>query len=143
MRVGERRARHRPWRRAVYARQAQRHCLKAGAPPARGRDRAIAVSLALADLLSIFFSAVPIWCRHQDETFIDRTYNALKKLAGAGGFEPPYGGIKIRCLATWLRPSNRRPGTLAGNAAAGNQAARSAPPARLGRRQRIARPHRS
>jgi hypothetical protein len=26
-------------------------------------------------------------------------------LAGAGGFEPPYGGIKIRCLTTWLRPN--------------------------------------
>jgi hypothetical protein len=25
-------------------------------------------------------------------------------MAGAGGFEPPYGGIKIRCLTTWLRP---------------------------------------
>ena len=26
-------------------------------------------------------------------------------LAGAGGFEPPNGGIKIRCLTTWLRPT--------------------------------------
>ena len=26
------------------------------------------------------------------------------RMAGAGGFEPPYGGIKIRCLTTWLRP---------------------------------------
>ncbi len=26
-------------------------------------------------------------------------------LAGAGGFEPPRGGIKIRCLTTWLRPT--------------------------------------
>jgi hypothetical protein len=26
-------------------------------------------------------------------------------LAGAGGFEPPYAGIKIRCLTTWLRPN--------------------------------------
>src|SRR2546421_6678335 len=25
-------------------------------------------------------------------------------LAGAGGIEPPNGGIKIRCLTTWLRP---------------------------------------
>jgi hypothetical protein len=25
-------------------------------------------------------------------------------VAGAGGFEPPNGGIKIRCLTTWLRP---------------------------------------
>ena len=32
----------------------------------------------------------------------------LKSLAGAGGFEPPYGGIKIRCLTTWLRPNSRR-----------------------------------
>src|SRR5215207_7503411 len=27
------------------------------------------------------------------------------KLAGAPGFEPGYGGIKIRCLTAWLRPS--------------------------------------
>ncbi len=26
-------------------------------------------------------------------------------MAGAGGFEPPDGGIKIRCLTTWLRPN--------------------------------------
>ena len=26
-------------------------------------------------------------------------------VAGAGGFEPPYGGIKIRCLTAWRRPS--------------------------------------
>src|SRR5262249_54056628 len=25
-------------------------------------------------------------------------------MAGAGGFEPPHGGIKIRCLTAWLRP---------------------------------------
>ena len=31
----------------------------------------------------------------------------MKRLAGAGGFEPPYGGIKIRCLTTWLRPTVR------------------------------------
>ena len=30
-----------------------------------------------------------------------------KALAGAGGFEPPHGGIKIRCLTTWRRPKNR------------------------------------
>ena len=28
----------------------------------------------------------------------------LKEMAGAGGFEPPNGGIKIRCLTAWLRP---------------------------------------
>src|SRR5215470_10933754 len=28
----------------------------------------------------------------------------LKSLAGAGGFEPPHGGTKIRCLTAWLRP---------------------------------------
>ncbi len=28
-------------------------------------------------------------------------------LAGAGGFEPPHGGIKIRCRTAWLRPSVR------------------------------------
>src|SRR5882724_11490224 len=27
-------------------------------------------------------------------------------LAGAGGFEPPHGGIKIHCLTTWRRPNS-------------------------------------
>ena len=31
-------------------------------------------------------------------------------VAGAGGFEPPHGGIKIRCLTAWLRP-NRSSGS--------------------------------
>ena len=34
-------------------------------------------------------------------------------LAGAGGFEPPHGGIKIPCLTTWRRP-NRRSGKRRG-----------------------------
>ena len=36
-----------------------------------------------------------------------REYNLQLKdcLAGAGGFEPPYGGIKIHCLTTWRRPN--------------------------------------
>ena len=29
-------------------------------------------------------------------------------LAGAGGIEPPNGGIKIRCLTAWLRPKALR-----------------------------------
>ena len=29
----------------------------------------------------------------------------MKRLAGAGGFEPPHGGTKIRCLTAWLRPN--------------------------------------
>src|ERR1700686_2474537 len=32
----------------------------------------------------------------------------LKRLAGAPGFEPGNGGIKIRCLTTWLRPKSLR-----------------------------------
>jgi ParB-like chromosome segregation protein Spo0J len=32
----------------------------------------------------------------------DRT---LECVAGAGGFEPPHGGIKIPCLTTWRRPN--------------------------------------
>lgn len=27
-------------------------------------------------------------------------------MAGAGGFEPPHGGIKIPCLTTWRRPNS-------------------------------------
>src|ERR1700677_2678774 len=30
----------------------------------------------------------------------------IECLAGAGGFEPPHGGIKIHCLTTWRRPNN-------------------------------------
>ncbi len=29
----------------------------------------------------------------------------INELAGAGGFEPPYDGIKIRCLTAWRRPN--------------------------------------
>ena len=32
-------------------------------------------------------------------------------LAGAGGIEPPNGGIKIRCLTAWLRPNSPCRGT--------------------------------
>ena len=38
-------------------------------------------------------------------------------MAGAGGFEPPYGGIKIRCLTAWRRPNapeDRRARTIEG-----------------------------
>jgi hypothetical protein len=30
-------------------------------------------------------------------------------VAGAGGFEPPHGGTKIRCLTAWLRPNRNEP----------------------------------
>jgi hypothetical protein len=36
-----------------------------------------------------------------------------KKMAGVEGFEPPYGGIKTRCLTAWRHPNleiNRRTG---------------------------------
>jgi hypothetical protein len=41
------------------------------------------------------------------------------QLAGAGGFEPPNGGIKILCLTSWLRPN--QPGRLPGTPLRGNQ----------------------
>ena len=37
-------------------------------------------------------------------SIFDKAGWALIKLAGAPGFEPGNGGIKIRCLTTWLRP---------------------------------------
>ncbi len=37
-----------------------------------------------------------------------------KILAGAEGLEPSNGGIKIRCLTTWLRPKRAR--TILGGA---------------------------
>ena len=30
-----------------------------------------------------------------------------RRVAGAGGFEPPHGGIKIHCLTAWRRPNAR------------------------------------
>src|SRR6516164_7686629 len=30
------------------------------------------------------------------------------KMAGAGGFEPPYAGAKVSCLTAWPRPTNER-----------------------------------
>src|SRR5579872_3524687 len=39
----------------------------------------------------------------------------LRALAGAGGFEPPYGGIKIHCLTTWRRPNGRKTKEVAGS----------------------------
>ncbi len=35
---------------------------------------------------------------------LDTRRKSLSGLAGAPGFEPGDGGIKIRCLTTWLRP---------------------------------------
>ena len=49
-------------------------------------------------------------------------------LAGAGGFEPPYRGIKIRCLTTWLRP--KRLCRLTGRPPAGNRTAGEPSPCR-------------
>jgi hypothetical protein len=52
-------------------------------------------------------SAKPRWCRR----FLKKCGSLYERpdwLAGAGGFEPPNGGIKIRCLTTWLRPTGPR-----------------------------------
>gem|GEM_PF-3073315 len=43
-----------------------------------------------------------------------------ENVAGAGGFEPPHGGIKIHCLTAWRRPIAircvaQRPGCLIGH----------------------------
>ena len=32
-------------------------------------------------------------------------FDEIKKMAGAGGIEPPDAGIKIRCLTAWRRPN--------------------------------------
>jgi hypothetical protein len=46
--------------------------------------------------------------------FDDRGNSAgsSKRLVGAPGFEPGNGGIKIRCLTTWLRPNACERGNL-------------------------------
>ena len=63
-----------------------------------------------------------------------------RRLAGVLGFEPRNGGIKIRCLTTWLYPNeavgiarqmavrSRRRGTIRGATEQGNGAARPALP---------------
>ena len=51
------------------------------------------------------------WVKPEDSGFRKLASLANEiSLAGAGGVEPPYGGIKIRCLTTWLRPNARRLG---------------------------------
>jgi hypothetical protein len=37
-----------------------------------------------------------------------RATSSTGRLAGAAGFEPTHGGIKIRCLTTWRRPKNKQ-----------------------------------
>ena len=37
-----------------------------------------------------------------------RSYDQMKIfMAGMGGLEPPYDGVKVRCLATWLHPNDK------------------------------------
>ena len=46
--------------------------------------------------------------------------SVARSMAGAPGFEPGNGGIKIRCLTTWLRPNRyRRAAQAISRAAAG------------------------
>ena len=44
---------------------------------------------------------------------ISQSFQEVDALAGAGGIEPPNGGIKIRCLTAWLRPNRLFRGTAA------------------------------
>src|SRR5262245_31365943 len=51
----------------------------------------------------------------ENEVPVQCAIAGASQLAGAGGIEPPNGGIKIRCLTAWLRPNwssgnARRPG---------------------------------
>jgi hypothetical protein len=43
--------------------------------------------------------------------YLKRGTQARSGMAGAGGFEPPHAGIKIRCLTAWRRPNVRPIGT--------------------------------
>ena len=42
-------------------------------------------------------------------------------VAGAGGFEPPHGGIKIPCLTAWRRPIRPWPAFMAADIATGTR----------------------
>jgi hypothetical protein len=48
-------------------------------------------------------ASAPAGCREQEEPAVRERAD----LAGAPGFEPGNGGIKIRCLTSWLRPNRR------------------------------------
>jgi hypothetical protein len=54
---------------------------------------------------AMIYALVPTWCRHDFGSVGKSSTKWLKLLAGAGGFEPPHGGIKIRCLTAWRRPN--------------------------------------
>jgi hypothetical protein len=43
---------------------------------------------------------------------MDERLKFITRLAGAPGFEPGNGGIKIRCLTTWLRPNGNQARTV-------------------------------
>jgi hypothetical protein len=55
-----------------------------------------------------------LWMKALKKTLVSQRYlntcgrvrtDANESMAGAPGFEPGNGGIKIRCLTTWLRPN--------------------------------------
>src|SRR6266404_4210592 len=62
--------------------------------------------------------------------------NPLIHLAGAGGIEPPNGGIKIRCLTAWLRPSSDGANLSGKDPVPQPRGGRFRQPARLRRRAR-------
>lgn len=54
-------------------------------------------------VLTKYFVFLPGASRKPAEFYSEvRTERAV---VGAGGIEPPNGGIKIRCLTAWLRPN--------------------------------------
>src|SRR5262245_9640068 len=63
----------------------------------------------------------------ESECWPGRGAKFLKQLAGAGGFEPPHGGTKIRCLTAWLRPIGGLPSTRNGMGLQGCARAKSSP----------------
>src|SRR5262249_32759078 len=80
--------------------------------------------MALASIRAKLKPALP--------SLFDMVERFFGSLAGAPGFEPGNGGIKIRCLTTWLRPK-RTSGKLTGMVLFSNNRTGSAPPSRLGR----------
>jgi len=74
---------------------------------------------ARLETFGIFAQRLPLLrtrrrCEKYDNAYILRAFHGIVVhylklidcLAGAGGFEPPHGGIKIHCLTTWRRPNN-------------------------------------
>jgi hypothetical protein len=98
--------------------EAQPHGRQSRPPCARSSSHLRQSSLCAPGACAVQSPGYPIVLAKltQAQRRANRGKRQQNQLAGAPGFEPGNGGIKIRCLTTWLRPKARRDHTC-GNAA--------------------------